>query len=86
MGSSNPNSTEFYDNENYNATYMTVNAFNWGIQLDAEHTADNSLLSLMTQVVNALGARGYTGEESNLVYKALHDLTEENLKDIFTYN
>ena len=84
QGSSNPNSTEFYDNENYNATYMTVNAFNWGIQLDAEHTADNSLLSLMTQVVNALGARGYTGEESNLVYKALHDLTEENLKDIFT--
>ncbi|MCI7204543.1 MAG: hypothetical protein MSA15_00890 [Clostridium sp.] len=37
----------------------------------------------MTQVVNALGARGYSSIEASKVYDALNSLTNINLKHIF---
>lgn len=83
QGASNTNSSELYKDPNYKATYMTVNAFNWGIQLNSEHHANDSLLSLMTQVVNALGARGYTQQEADSVYRALHNVAVEKMRGMF---
>jgi hypothetical protein len=60
---------------------MSISTKDAGIQLDAEHHADESTLSLMTQVVNALGARGYTAKQAQGVYKALQGLVSEALHD-----
>jgi hypothetical protein len=60
---------------------MEVDMYDAGIQLDAEHHADESTLSIMTQVVNALCARGYTWDKSNEVYQAMYDLTVNGLRD-----
>ena len=43
-----------------------------GIQLDKEHHADDSEISMMTQVVSACAALGYTWNEANKMYKALY--------------
>jgi hypothetical protein len=50
-----------------------------GIQLDAEHHADKSTLSMMTQVLNALAARGYSVNPADEVYQALRGLVKEAL-------
>lgn len=80
QGAANVNSRAAYYDDNYKLTTMEVSMHDSGIQLDAEHHADESTLSLMTQVVNALCARGYALDRSNEVYNALYNLTIENLR------
>lgn len=80
QGAANINSKAAYYDDNYELTTMEVSMHDSGIQLDAEHHADESTLSLMTQVVNALCARGYALDRSNEVYEALYNLTVENLR------
>jgi hypothetical protein len=43
-----------------------------GIQLDKEHHADDSEISMMTQVVSACAALGHTWNEANKMYRALY--------------
>lgn len=75
QGASNINDiTLFKHKENKLSTFM-LNLYDAGVQLNAEHESDDSVLSMMTQVVNALGARGYTAEEAREVYAALNRLT-----------
>ena len=81
QGTANLNSRKAYYSDNYKLTTMEVDMYDAGIQLDAEHHADESTLSIMTQVVNALCARGYTWDKSNEVYQAMHDLTINGLRD-----
>jgi hypothetical protein len=52
-----------------------------GIQLDKEHHADDSELSLMTQVISACAAKGYTLEAAIGLYDALRKSTEIGTKD-----
>lgn len=63
--------------------WTEVEAANIGIQLDAEHSAIDSTLSLMTQVVNALAARGYSIEQTSECYQALYQLTISSLDHVF---
>lgn len=81
QGASNVNSKEAYFNRDIHLNTMSISTKDAGIQLDAEHHADESTLSLMTQVVNALGARGYTAKQAQGVYKALQGLVSEALYD-----
>lgn len=80
QGAANVNSKQAYFDDNFKLTTMKLNMHDSGIQLNAEHHADNSTLSLMTQVLNALSARGYSMNEGDEVYSALRSLTKEALK------
>lgn len=81
QGAANVNTRQAYFDPNYKLTTMRLSMHDAGIQLDAEHHADDSTLSLMTQVLNALGARGYSSEIADEVYEALKGLAREALKD-----
>ena len=83
QGAANTNRLSTLNDENYEVTYMNLSDLDGGQQLDAEHNADEAYISLMTQVVNALGARGYSSIEASKVYDALNSLTNINLKHIF---
>ena len=52
-----------------------------GIQLDKEHHADEAELSLMTQVISACAARGYTIDTAIGLYDALRKSTDINIKE-----
>lgn len=80
QGAANVNSRHAYFEDDFELATMKLNMYDAGIQLNAEHHADNSTLSLMTQVLNALSARGYSFKEGDEVYSALRDLTKEALK------
>lgn len=69
----------YFDDEPY--LTMKFKTSDIGIQLDAEHSADESTLSIMTQVVNALSSRGYTTELAGEVYEAMFALTEAGIND-----
>lgn len=81
QGASNVNSKDAYFDKSIHLNTMSISTRDAGIQLDAEHHSDESTLSLMTQVVNALGARGYTAKQAQGVYKALQGLVQEALHD-----
>ena len=59
-----------------NLNFMKVRMLQAGIQLDKEHHADNSVLSLMTQVISAACAKGFMQEKSENLYRALYELTK----------
>lgn len=87
-GFANINGTErYYDNNPLN--FMRVKAYDYGTQLDAEHEADGSIVSMMTQVISALADRGYTHDLASHVYNALSMLTnlavEESLENFSEY-
>lgn len=73
---------EVEENDSYELTTFKIHMYDSGVQLDAEHEADESVLSMMTQVVNALGARNYTGDKANEVYKALGSLARIELGNL----
>lgn len=81
QGAANVNSNKAYTDLNYELTTMSIKMLDAGIQLDAEHEADDSTISLMTQVVNALCARGYTLDECSDVYEAMLELTRISIED-----
>ena len=54
-----------------NLNFMKVRMLQAGIQLDKEHHADNSVLSLMTQVISAACAKGFMVEDSENLEKAI---------------
>ena len=82
FGATNINSTEFY-NEDYDATWMECNSSDFGEQLDAEHDSEGGHVSLMTQVVNALGARGYSREAAQECYDALEAVVLQSFEEGF---
>lgn len=81
QGAANINSRDAYFKDDYELATMEVSMHDSGIQLDAEHHADESTLSIMTQVVNALCARGYTLDDASEAYMALKALTEYGIGD-----
>lgn len=62
---------------------MKIKMYQSGIQLDKEHHADNSDLSLMTQVISACASRGFTFKQASGLYEALRSVTEQNLQEHF---
>lgn len=77
-GNINP-SSYFYGHHELN--FMKVRMTQAGIQLDKEHHADNSVLSLMTQVISAACSRGYTKDQALKLYRALEQLTKLGTKE-----
>lgn len=80
QGAANVNLKHAYFDDNPYLT-MKFRTDDIGIQLDAEHTADESTLSIMTQVINALASRGYTTEQAGEVYEAMFALSEAGIND-----
>jgi YD repeat-containing protein len=64
-----------------NLNFMKVKMLQAGIQLDKEHHADNSVLSLMTQVISAACAKGFKIQESSNLYNALYELSKIGTED-----
>ena len=83
QGASNVNSTDMLKDINYKVTTQRIATADIGMQLNPEHLADNSHITLMTQVVNALGLRGFSSDAADKVYKALATLTDTSLKELF---
>lgn len=80
MGTCNKNpNTAYYEDFDLNWSY--VHATQFGIQLDKEHNADQSELSMMTQVMNACAFRGYTFELARDLYKSLYVLNQNGCRD-----
>ena len=55
--------------------FQRIHLYQAGIQLDKEHHADNSDLSLMTQVISACAAKGYTIDVAMRLYQGLRAAT-----------
>lgn len=83
QGASNMNSTEMLENINYPVTTQKISTIDVGMQLNPEHLVDKSHVTLMTQVVNALGLRGFSADVANRCYQALASLTDYSLQDLF---
>lgn len=69
-----------YFNRKGKLNSMTFRMYNSGVVLDPTHKAENSKISELTQVVNALSNMGYTKEFSNAVYDALALLTTSDVE------
>ena len=80
QGAANINSASRYNDE---APYDTqrIHMYQAGIQLDKEHHADEAELSLMTQVISACSAKGYTIDTCIGLYDALRKSTNINTKE-----
>lgn len=83
QGASNVNSVDMMKDINYNVTTQRIATADIGMQLNPEHLVDNSHVTLMTQVVNALGLRGFSADAADKVYKALATLTDTSLSELF---
>lgn len=64
--------------------FFKTDMYDAGIQLDPTHEADQSTVSMMTQVISALSERGYTQEKAQEVYEALAALTSLTIADSMT--
>ena len=67
----------------FHVTTQKISTIDVGMQLNPEHLVDSSHLTLMTQVVNALGLRGFSADVANRCYQALASLTDFSLKELF---
>lgn len=80
QGAANINSASKYtDNVPYDI--LRIKMYQAGIQLDKEHHADDAELSLMTQVISACAAKGYTFAAASRLYDALRKSTEIGTKE-----
>lgn len=82
QGAANINSADKYHND-AEYDFQRIKMYQAGIQLDKEHHADDAELSLMTQVMSACAAKGYTFEAAAKLYGALKRSTEIGLKSHF---
>lgn len=69
-------------NDDSELSIMTIDIKQAGIQLDKEHHADNSEISMFTQVISACAARGYSLERASKLYRALRSYTDLATKQI----
>lgn len=82
QGAGNINTVDKYDiSDPSKINFMRVKMNQAGIQLDKEHHADDEDLSIMTQVISACAARGYTHEQQQQMLNALASLARAGIKD-----
>jgi hypothetical protein len=63
--------------------FQRIKMFQGGIQLDKEHHADNSELSLPTQVVKAASSLGYTYDQGIALHQAIGDTARIGIEELF---
>lgn len=83
QGTSNINNVDLLNKEG-TLNFMRVRVSQTGVQLDKEHAADNTELSLMTQVISACSSRGYTFDRALKLYRSLRTITDISTKEIST--
>lgn len=83
QGAANINSKEKYFTPDNDLDFFKINLHQIGIQLDKEHHADNAQVSLMTQVISACAALGYTFDRATGIYTMLNRIAEIGCKDFF---
>lgn len=81
QGAANINGANAYSDDNDLHT-MRIHMYQAGIQLDKEHHADHSELSLMTQVMSACSHKGYTASQAMELYSALRTLTDNGTEEL----
>ena len=79
QGAANVNDTNVYHEEAPNINFMHVKLLQSGIQLDKEHEADDEDISLMTQVISACAARGFSYDTAKELYKGMAALVNVGL-------
>ena len=80
QGAANINPKSHYYGDN-TLNFFRIRMTNAGIQLDKEHHADGSTLSLMTQVISSACSMGYNPVQAEKLYKALYNLTMQGIKE-----
>ena len=81
QGTANFNTKDHYYKEGGYNTFK-IKMMQAGIQLDKEHHADDSEISMMTQVVSACAALGHTWDEANKMYRALYQLALQGIEPV----
>ena len=81
QGGANINSNAKYQKGSEDYDIQRIKVYQAGIQLDKEHHADESELSLMTQVIAACAAKGYTFDAAVKLYDALSAGIQNNTSD-----
>lgn len=61
-------------NERHSLSTQVLDLGRSGTQLDKTHEAEGAHISILTQVMNALSARGYTQEKAREVYEVVHNI------------
>lgn len=78
-GTGNINSTSsFYDNSKLN--FIIVGTDNYGIQMDADHTADEAKMTEFSQVISSLDAKGRLHDYVHGIYEVLGQVALETSK------
>ena len=72
----NPSSVLLGDNE---LIYSEIDVTNFGIQLDANHEADFSELTEMSQVISALSSNGHTQTEAKKAFKEIANIIKTSM-------
>ena len=82
QGAGNINGKEKYNiSDPSQINFMRIKMNQAGIQLDKEHHADDEDLSIMTQVISACAARGYTQEQQQQMLNALASLARAGINE-----
>lgn len=76
----NPESS-YSDTKDLNFGIIKMNTA--GIQLDPTHHADNSTVSIFTQVISAACSRGFTADKADSLYRALASLSKFGIKNLY---
>lgn len=80
VGARNANpSTSRYDDSDLN--YYTIGSQYFGIQMNADHHADNSEVTESTQIISTLAANGNTIKLASRAYNALGSIVDLTLKE-----
>lgn len=80
-GAANINSKNKFTTESNDLDSQRIRIIEAGIQLDKEHHADDSELSLPTQIVSACASRGYSYNEAAQLYTAIQRATELGIQE-----
>ena len=76
-------SSEIWENGR-NLLYSKVNTSEFGIQLDANHEADQSELTEMSQTISALASLGNTQEFAKQAYEEIANIIKSNIGKLST--
>lgn len=61
---------------------FAINTDYFGIQLDPTHTADNSRVSELSQVLSSLSSMGFSSDDADAIYKALGVVAKSSLQSM----
>lgn len=68
-------------NERHSLSTQVLDLGRSGTQLDKTHEAEGAHISILTQVMNALSARGYTQQKAREVYEVVHNICVNAAQD-----